>query len=213
MATIPGWRANGDWFDVCKCNIPCPCEFAQAPTTGDCEGILAWRIRDGAYGDVPLAGLCVMAIGRFEGNLWQGAKATMTIFIDERADARQREALQMIFGGQAGGWPGEFAKGVAEVRGIEFVPIEFDVASDLSSWRASVPGKCEARADALGGPTTLPGQRVQTVNAPGSEVGPGPHVVATWGTATVDRATVPGFQWNRSGKSSKHIPFAWSGPG
>ena len=37
---IPSWKVSGDWFDVCKCNIPCPCEFAQAPTFGDCEGVL-----------------------------------------------------------------------------------------------------------------------------------------------------------------------------
>ena len=29
---IPDWKVSGDWFDVCKCSIPCPCEFAQAPT-------------------------------------------------------------------------------------------------------------------------------------------------------------------------------------
>ena len=210
--SVPKWRADGDWFDVCKCNIPCPCEFAQAPTTGDCDGILAWHIRDGTYGDVSLAGLTVVALGRFEGNLWQGAKATMGIFIDERADDRQREALQMIFGGQAGGWPGQFAKSVAEVRGIEFVPIEFSIADDLSSWRATIPGKCEARAEALTGPTTRPGQRVQTLNPPGSEIGPGDRIVATWGMSRVDRAAHFGFSWNRSGQSSKHIGFSWSGP-
>jgi len=31
---IPQWKASGDWFDVCKYNIPCPCEFAQTPTYG-----------------------------------------------------------------------------------------------------------------------------------------------------------------------------------
>ena len=43
--TIPKWKASGDWFDVCKCNIPCPCEFAQAPTYEECDGILAYHIR------------------------------------------------------------------------------------------------------------------------------------------------------------------------
>jgi hypothetical protein len=212
MANIPGWTANGDWFDVCKCSIPCPCEFAQAPTTGDCDGILAWHIRDGRYGDVALDGCTVVALGHFDGNLWEGARATMGIFIDERANPAQREALQMIFGGQAGGWPAQFAKGVAEIRGIEFARIDFEVAGDLSSWRVSSPGKFEGRAEALTGPTALPGQRVQTVNPPGSEVGPGDHVVATWGVATVDRVSHYGFGWDRSGKSSKHIPFKWSGP-
>jgi hypothetical protein len=68
----------------------------------------------------------------------------------------------------------------------------------------------EAKAEALTGPTTPPGKRVQTVNPPGSEVGPGG--VATWGTATVDRADGFGFKWDRSGQSSKHIPFNWRGP-
>src|SRR5690349_9713744 len=172
MADIPKWHAKGDWFDVCKCDIPCPCEFAQPPTSDECDGILAWRIREGRYGQVALDGLSVVAIGAFKGNIWAGAKATMGIFIDERANAPQREALQMIFGVQAGGWPGEFAQTIAEVRGIEFARIEFEVAANLSSWRAAVPGKLEAEAEALTGPTTLPGQLVQTFNPPGSEVGP-----------------------------------------
>jgi hypothetical protein len=120
MANVPQWQAEGDWFDVCKCDIPCPCEFAQPPTGDECDGILAWHIGKGSYGGVPLDGLNVLAIGYYKGNIWEGAKAAMGIFLDERADAKQREALQMIFGGQAGGWPGQFAQNIAEVRGIEF---------------------------------------------------------------------------------------------
>ena len=37
MVDVAAWRLAGDWFDVCKCSIPCPCTFAQAPTEGDCE--------------------------------------------------------------------------------------------------------------------------------------------------------------------------------
>jgi hypothetical protein len=48
--TIPDWKVSGDWFDVCKCNIPCPCEFAQTPTYGDCDAVLAYHIKDGIYG-------------------------------------------------------------------------------------------------------------------------------------------------------------------
>lgn len=212
MAAIPDWHAEGDWFDVCKCNIPCPCEFAQAPTFGDCEGVLAWHIRSGRYGSVSLDGLKVLAVGSFTGNVWKDAKVTMGMFLDERADTSQREALQTIFGGQAGGWPGQFAQKIGEVRGMEYVPIEFDVAGDLATWRAAIPGKVLAQAEALAGPTTQPGRRVQLANPPGSEVGP-IDGVATWGTAVVDRADAFGFKWNRGGQSSKHIPFAWHGPG
>jgi hypothetical protein len=212
MAEVPRWRISGDWFDVCKCGIPCPCTFAQAPTYGDCEGILAWHIRDGEFGDVRLDGLNVVALGAFEGNIWEGeTKAVMGIFLDERADESQREALQTIFGGHAGGWPGEFASMIGEVRGIEYAPIEFEIADDLAYWRAEVPGKAEARAEALTGPTAPPGARVQLHNAPGAEVGPG-QGVATWGKATADRADAFGFKFEWKGRSSKHFPFDWSGP-
>jgi hypothetical protein len=214
MAEIPQWHIAGDWFDVCSCNIPCPCEFAQPPTNNVCYGVLAYHIREGHYGDVPLAGLNLVLLGTFEGNIWAG-QATgfkLGLFLDTRANAQQQEALQMIFGGQAGGVPARLSAiwGAPELLGMEVVPIEFEVASDLAFWRAEVPGKVVARAEALSGPTTPPGQRVQTLNPPGSEVGPGQ--VATWGQATTHRVEALGLKWEADGKSSKHIPFDWSGP-
>ncbi len=211
MAQAPQWTLKGDWFDVCKCNVPCPCTFAQAPSYGDCDGVLAYHIREGRYGDVPLDGLNLLGVGSFVGNIWAGeTKATMGIFIDERADERQRQALQIIFGGQAGGFPAIFADLIGEMRGIEFAPIEFEIADDLAHWRAEIPGKVVARGEALTGPMTPPGKRVQTLNAPGSETGPG--TVATWGTAAANEVDAFGFKWEWSGRSSKHIPFDWSGP-
>ena len=211
MPDIPEWRIAGDWFDVCNCRIPCPCTFAQAPSEGVCEGILAWHIREGHFGDVPLDGLNVVALGFFEGNVWAGeAKPSMGIYMDERADERQREALQTIFGGAAGGWPGDFAGMIDEVRGIEYAPISFEIADDLAYWAAEVPGKARARAEALTGPTTPEGRRVQLHDPPGAEVGPGQ--VATWGTATANEVDGFGFEWEWSGRSSKHFPFDWAGP-
>jgi hypothetical protein len=57
---------------------------------------------------------------------------------------------------------------------------------------------------------TPPGKRVQTINAPGSETGPG--TTATWGKAIMDEVDAMGFKWEWNGKSSKHILFDWSGP-
>jgi hypothetical protein len=210
-SAIPQWKVSGDWFDVCKCNIPCPCTFAQTPTYGDCEGVLAYHIKKGNYGDTSLDGLNVIGVSYFKGNIWAGAtKVTVGLFFDERADQQQREALQMIFSGKAGGFMAEFAKLIGDVRGIDYAPIRFEVADDLSYWSAEIPGKVLAKAEALTGPMTPTNKRVQTVNAPGSEVGPG--TVATWGSAVADEVDAMGFKWERKGRSSKHIPFDWSGP-
>ena len=60
------------------------------------------------------------------------------------------------------------------------------------------------------GPTTPPGKRVQILNPPGSEVGPGS--VATLGRALADEVDAMGFKWDWKGRSSKHFPFDWRGP-
>ena len=197
--TIPDWKASGDWFDVCNCSIPCPCTFAQAPSYGDCDAVLAYHIRNGHYGQTPLDGLNVLGLSYFKGNIWAGeAKASTGLFFDEQANPQQREALQMIFSGKAGGFMAEFAKIIGDMRGTGYAPIKFEISDDLSRWSAEIPGKVVATAGALSGPMTPPGKRVQTVNAPGSETGPG--TVATWGKAITDEVDAMGFKWEWNGR-------------
>jgi hypothetical protein len=107
--------------------IPCPCEFAQAPTYDDCDGVLAYHIKKGNYGHVSLDGLNVLAIGSFKGNIWAGdglTKVSIALFFDEKANEEQREALNMIFSGKAGGFMAEFAELIREVRRLEYAPIK-----------------------------------------------------------------------------------------
>ena len=192
-------------------NVPCPCTFAETPTYGDCDAVLVYHIKNGIYGQIQLDGLNVLVLSYFKGNIWdRETKATISIFFEEKANEEQRDALQMIFSGKAGGFMAEFAKLIKEVRQSEYAPINFEIADDLSHWSAEVPGKVIAKAEALTGPMTPPGKRVQTINAPGSETGPG--TVATWGRAIANEVDALGFKWKWNGRSSKHIPFDWNGP-
>jgi hypothetical protein len=212
MTQIQEWKIKGGWFDVCRCNVPCPCSWAQPPDDGYCEGILFWHIEQGHYGKVRLDGLNVAMVAAFKGNVWDKATDFYdAIFMDERADAAQRDALQLVFGGRAGGWPKRFGELVAgEHKGFAFAPIRFEIAPDLSWWRAEVPGYAVAAAEALRGPTSN-GKNPEVRNLPGSETGPGG--VATWGKATAHRADAFGLEWDHgAGKSSKYIAFEWSGP-
>lgn len=208
---VPDWWMKGDWFDACSCDIPCPCGFAQPPTDDHCQGLMAYHIREGAFGDVRLDGLNVIGIVDFEGNAWSGeVPVALGMFIDERADERQRDALQAVFSGEAGGWMAEFAELIGEVRGVEYVPIDLEVADDLARWRVEIPGKVRASAEALTGPTTPPGERVQLRHAPGSETGPGQ--LMTFGEAVENDVDAFGVRGSWAGQSSKHIPFDWTGP-
>jgi hypothetical protein len=90
-SNIPRWNLSGDWFDVCKCKIPCPCAFAQTPSYGDCDGVLAYHIKSGQYGNVSLDGLNIVALADFQGNIWAGnTKANIAVFFDELANDEQR---------------------------------------------------------------------------------------------------------------------------
>ena len=79
-------------------------------------------------------------------------------------------------------------------------------------WQAEIPGRVRGRAEALTGPTTPPGKRVQTINPPGSEVGPGQ--VATWGRSDDARGARFRLPVDRQGMVQQTHPLrldrAWS---
>jgi hypothetical protein len=204
------WRLKGDFIDFCKCAVPCPCTFGQAPTEGDCDGIIGFRFREGNYGDVDLSGVKVAAFMHFEGNIWdEDTRGDLGMIIDEGTSEEQRQALQTLFSGQAGGWLQLFAENVVgNVVGMEVAPVELEIDDDLNSWSLKVDGKAEGSADLLTGPTSG-GQRLAVHNPPGSEVGPG-QGPATYGTATTHKVDAFGFNWDWSDRSAKHIPFEWS---
>jgi len=211
--SIPNWRLNGDWFDVCSCNIPCPCSFAQPATNGSCDVIFVYHFREGHYGDVSLNGLNVVLFGEFEGNLWGGDKLSAGLIIDVTATEKQRDGLIQILTGKAGGWMGQLVQSVSELRGVEFLPITVKIEPNLESWQVEIPGGVlDAGGKALTGPTSDPKQRVQTTNPPGSEVGPSGKVI-TWASSTPSSWSSMGFKQNiPAGQNSKHMTFQWNGP-
>lgn len=215
MAEVPKWSVKGYFFDVCRCDVLCPCTLGRAPDDDECNGILAYHIDQGRFGDLKLDGLNLVALGTFKGNIWSGeAKGSlrMGFFIDERADERQREAIPAIFSGQAGGVPAQLGEiwGEPEMMGVEFAPVTVERDGSLAWWRAEVPGKVTARGEAIGGRLLEKGARTQVINAGGSETGPGQ--VATVGESKGSRGEAFGVSWRYDGTSSKLIPFDWSGP-
>lgn len=206
-ASAPEWRITGDWFDLCNCAIGCPCVFGSNPTLGYCEGVLSWAIRDGHFGSVPLAGFGVVLVMHWKGNVFQRNRE-FGFLIDARADAEQRDALQRIFTGKAGGAFAAWADLTLSLDGVQFVPLE--VHHEAESWRVSVPGL----VDGEGGPyrkyMVPEGETCRIFNAPRPEVVPG---FITVGEARRNRVTGAfGRKWDLAGRSAKHIAFDLGGP-
>ena len=121
------WSWEADYLQACSCDYGCPCEFEAPPTRGFCEGAGVWHINKGNYGDVKLDGLNVGFIVRFPEAMHKG-NGTLGVFIDERADAKQREAIVAIGSGSVGGLPFEiFPHIVTNFLEPQFLPITFNL--------------------------------------------------------------------------------------
>src|SRR3954447_20032956 len=102
MSTKVKWSFEADYLQACNCDYAGPCEFSAPPTLGFCEGLGAWRISRGNYGNVGLDGLAMGFAARWPKAIHEG-NGTVCIFVDEKASPEQREALLQIASGQAGG--------------------------------------------------------------------------------------------------------------
>ncbi len=106
MSSKVKWNIEADYLQACSCDYGCPCEFNAPPTLGFCDGTGAWRINSGRYGEVPLNGLGLAFAAHWPKAMHEG-NGTVRIFVDEKANTAQRDALLQIASGNAGGAPFE----------------------------------------------------------------------------------------------------------
>ena len=118
------WLLKGSYFETCNCEAACPCNFLGPPTEGHCTVLIAWHIDEGEYGPTTLDGLNVGLVAHAPGHMLQ-TKWKIALYLDERANDAQREALGQIYSGQVGGLMAKFSEFVGEVAGVRSVPIEY----------------------------------------------------------------------------------------
>jgi hypothetical protein len=123
------WWWKADYLETCNCAYGCPCNMTMLPTDGTCQAINFWGIREGAAGNVRLDGLCIGLFSRWPNPIHKG-NGHGVLFVDDRADASQRDALAKIGTGQSGsGGPFEiFASTYTERPTVMFGPIRVEGA-------------------------------------------------------------------------------------
>jgi len=100
------WHMTGQLIEACSCKAACPCVLGPAePDQGWCSGALTFVIQEGASDGVALGGRKVLWLIDLPKDFASG-NGTVRIYIDEAADARQKQELEAIFTGKKGG-PGE----------------------------------------------------------------------------------------------------------
>ena len=105
------WAISGTYLEACNCEAICPCRriggrTGGRSTYGICMGALSWAITEGRAGETDLAGLGVVMAVRYDDDE-PGSPWDFHLYVDERGDQPQREALVAIFTGALGGTPSE----------------------------------------------------------------------------------------------------------
>jgi hypothetical protein len=129
------------------------------------------------------------------------------VYLDERADADQAEALGAIFSGQAGGWPAVLSPLIATALPPKQVPITIELADD--DVRISVPELLEVATERV--PNPLPGAPPLDLKVS--------NLAVPFYTGTIDvrrsttlKLTDPDLSFEYSGRSSLIGTFEYSGP-
>lgn len=82
------WKIKGALSEACTCAVPCSCNFGEGPSPHSyCYPFYSYHIEAGRYGDVVLDDL---HFGSAD------VRSGRHMFMDERANPQQREALRVI---------------------------------------------------------------------------------------------------------------------
>lgn len=196
------WKIEGTVLVACNCDYGCPCNYNAPPTTGDCEGGWTWHIEKGTYGDVRLDGLTLALFADWPGAIHEG-NGKAVVYVDERADEAQRDALETLARGEAGGPWGLFSK-TYELLGIHPVPVDIELAEERS--RLRVGDLVDLQMEPIKNPVTGDEIRAGVVLPTGLVFNEG------W-CATSSTFHVEGdIAYDHTGKNTEYAPFAYTGP-
>lgn len=188
-------------MNTCSCDPGCPCLFWSDPTRRSCEAIDAFHFRTGNYGRTGLAGLNAVMVSRSPGNFWKG-NWEAAMYLDERAKDKQREALEIVLGGKAGGVPSVLAGMISRMWGSKYARIAFDVKKTS----VNIPGVLESVLDPnLGGDKKKP---ITVGNHPFAPAfGP-----MSMGKSRASKFSDYGQSWDHPGKDGNWAAFIMKGP-
>jgi len=93
------WELKGRELINCTCEYGCNCQFNALPDKGHCHAVAGIIIDEGHFGETRLDGLRIAAIFKWPGPIHEGNGEAIA-FVDERADADQRNGLLRIMTGQ-----------------------------------------------------------------------------------------------------------------
>jgi hypothetical protein len=166
------WEIKGRELVNCTCEYGCNCQFNALPDKGHCHAVGAIQIDQGHYGDTKLDGLRIASIFKWPGPIHEG-KGEAIAFVDERASAKQREALLKIMTGQDtepfATMFAVFTSTVTKMHDPVFTKIDFEVDIDARRGRIFVKDYIDTKGEPIRNKVTGEESRAQIVLPRGFE--------------------------------------------
>ena len=195
------WELKGTVIVACNCDYGCPCNFNALPTKGKCEGTWTWHVERGTFGETSLDDLNFTVCVNWPGAIHEGNGEAL-ILVDERADEAQRNAIETLIGGDAGGPWGVLAWTWPTIHGPK--PVTYDLHLDGVKTRVKAGNSYEVVSETIKNPVS------------GAEVHPGatlPEGIvfkeADFGSSTTLRVS-DGIAYEHPGKYTAVGPFEYS---
>jgi hypothetical protein len=206
------WRIEGEYLENCNCEVLCPCLLgprnahggaAARPTEGHCDVPMVFQIAQGSYGAVDLGGMHAALAIYTPGAMGEG-NWTMGVYVDVNASPPQREALDRIFSGQAGGVLGRISALVTHTLPTQSASIEFG-RSGRKRWAKIGGGILDCELEGIEGRQPDSETWIENVKHPVSS-----RLAAARAVRGIYRDH--GFTWNNGGRNGHYSSFIWTGP-
>src|SRR5881628_2125479 len=127
------WNFEAEYIQSCNCDWGCPCNFNALPTHGNCEALVAYRIKKGKFGDTKLDG-AIFGLSAWWPKAIHEGNGTAALYLDENTTSDQRKAIEAIFSGKNGGGIFEiFPKTWSKILPTKVVKIDFHY-NGYNSW-------------------------------------------------------------------------------
>jgi hypothetical protein len=164
---------------------------------------LICKIREGSFDDVSLDDLAFIMVVDSPQVMADGGWR-VALYVDERADERQQEALQAILSGQHGGPPELLAPLIGEMLGLKLVPIHYE--SSGNRYRVEVPGIMEFEVEGVTRPDSD-----EVMEITGTVHPMGANLSIAKGVKGVYDDPDYGLAFDNTGKNGHFREFAWQG--
>jgi hypothetical protein len=205
------WRLRGEYVENCNCDLFCPCLLGPRdparglplarPSAGHCDLPAVFHIQTGTHDGLALDGLTVAIAfhipGRMADGDWQAAP-----YLPAAATPAQRQALEAIFLGRAGGPMARVALVVGAWQAARVVPIAYH--AEGRQRRVEIPGVLSLEIEALAGADGASEIWISNVR----------HMACRAMAAALGRRGEyrdHGRRWDHAGKNAHYGPFEWAG--